>query len=65
MEFLRKILALFAPPPEPVAPSPLYSDDEFLEVVARLARQRTLAEQAAASPPAGAAPLAQPGRAAA
>ena len=64
MEFLRKIFALFAPQPEPVVPSPLYADDEFLEVVARLARQRTLAEQAAAGQPASAAPLAQPGQAA-
>jgi hypothetical protein len=47
MKLFTKILALFqAPTPEPVVPSS-YTDDEFLNVVMELARQRTQAEQAA------------------
>ena len=46
MKLFRNILARFQAPPVP-APSPQYSDAEFLEVVMRQARERTRAEEAA------------------
>lgn len=46
MELLKKISALFARKPIIAPPTPLYSDEEFLEFVAAQARKRTLDEQA-------------------
>ena len=50
MEFLRNLVARFTAKPAPTPASSLYSDAEFLEVVAELARQRARAERQASEP---------------
>jgi len=49
MKLLDKIRARFAPKPVVVPPTPLYSDEEFLEFIAAQARKRTHEEHAAQS----------------
>jgi hypothetical protein len=56
MKLLEKLLALFRAKPAPTAPSPLYSDAEFLDVMMELARKRTRQEQAARDSKAGTEP---------
>ncbi|TVT39561.1 hypothetical protein FNT36_18125 [Hymenobacter setariae] len=58
MKLFDKMRAMFTPKPVVIPPTPLYSDEEFLEFIAAQARKRTQEEQAALSKPANpAAPL--------
>jgi hypothetical protein len=51
MELLTKLQSLFKPKPVVVPPTPLYSDEEFLEFIAAQARNRTQEEQAGKGKP--------------
>ena len=46
MELVKKLASLFSRKAVAPPPAPLYSDEEFLEFIATLARKRTLNENA-------------------